>query len=105
VYPQGKINFNICFDFSSKWKGSHGMPEVFTIIFFVAWLHVRKIASRVKALSNCFHSLIIYQDLHFFLIPMKLLKQTKKLLAGFSAATRFSLSEIYWRKDVISSPL
>ena len=35
----------------------------------------------------------------------KLLKQTKKLLAGFSAATRFSLSEIYWRKDVISSPL
>jgi hypothetical protein len=81
------------------------MPEVFTIIFFVAWPHDRKVASRVKASSNCFNSLIIYQDLHFFLIPIKLLKQTKKLLAGFSAATRFSLSEIYWRKDVISSPL
>lgn len=25
------------------------MPEVFTIIFFVSWLHDRKLASKVKA--------------------------------------------------------
>lgn len=81
------------------------MPEVFTIIFFVAWPHDRKVASRVKALSNCFNSLFYYQNLHIFFIPIKLLKQTKKLLAGFSMAMRFSVSEIYWRKDVISSPL
>ncbi len=81
------------------------MPEVFTIIFFVAWLHDRKVASGVKASSNCFNSLVFYQDLHFFPIPIKLLKQTKKLLAVFSTAMRFLLSEIYWRKDVISSPL
>ena len=81
------------------------MPEVFTIIFFVAWPHDRKVASRVKASSNCFNRLIIYQDLHFFFIPVKLLKQTKKLLAGFYTAMRFSLSEISWRKDMIMSPL
>jgi len=96
----------IVFDFSSKWKGSHGMPEVFSIMFFDAWLHVRKIVSKVKALLSWFHSLFISSNLTFFFIKItSLFKQTTKRLAVFSKATHFRVYEVYGRKGVINSPL
>lgn len=80
------------------------MPEVFTIIFFVAWFHDRKVASGVKASSGCFNRQIISQNIHLFSRRYKI-EINKKLLAVFSTATCFALPEIYWRKDVISSQL
>jgi hypothetical protein len=73
------------------------MPEVFTIIFFVAWLHARKGASKVKALSSWFNPLIFSQKLSFFLHHNKM-AINKKLPAGFLMATCFLLPEIYLEK-------
>jgi len=79
------------------WKGNHGMPEVFTIIYFVAWLHARKGASTVKALSSWFNPLIFSQESPLFLHRHKM-AINKKLPAGFLMATCFLLPEIYLEK-------
>jgi hypothetical protein len=73
------------------------MPEVFTIIFFIAWLDDRKVASRLKALSSWFNPLIFSQELPLFLHRHKM-AINKKLPAGFSMATCFLLPEIYLEK-------
>ena len=79
------------------WKGNHGMPDVFTIIFLIAWLDGRKVASRLKALSSWFNSLIFSQALPIFLHRRKM-AINKKLPAGFLMATCFLLPEIYLEK-------
>ena len=81
------------------------MPEVFTFIFFVAWLHERKLVPRVKASSSWFNCLFYYQELHIFYHHNKNNEVNKKLLAVFSTATCFALPEIHWREEVISLPL
>ena len=73
------------------------MPEVFTIMFFTAWLDDRKVASRLKALSSWFNPPIFSQELHLFLHRYKI-AVNKKLPAGFSMATCFLLREIYLEK-------
>jgi hypothetical protein len=43
------------------------MLEVFTIIFFVAWFHDRKVAlTIIKTSSSWFNSLFFYQHFHLF---------------------------------------
>ena len=70
------------------------MPEVFSIIFFAAWPHDRKIVSRIKASSICFNLQIISQNLRLFFHRNKI-KINKKLLAVSVMATCFALTEIY----------
>ncbi|MCK7506952.1 MAG: hypothetical protein MZV70_24765 [Desulfobacterales bacterium] len=67
------------------------MPEVFTIIFFIAWLDDRKVASRLKALSSWFNPLIFSQELPLFLHRHKM-AINKKLPAGFSDGDLFFAS-------------
>ena len=81
------------------------MLEVFTIMLFIAWLHDRKLISRVKASSSWFNDLFFYPNLHLFFHHNNNIEVNKKRLAVFSVAESFSLSEMFWRRGVINSPL
>jgi len=94
----------VCFIFSSRWKGIHGMSEVVTTKYFLAWLHDRKVISTVKASSGRFNFPFLSSNFHSCFHGHSI-EIYKKLLALFSAPKCFSPSEIYWRKDVINSPL
>jgi hypothetical protein len=74
---KGSISI-IAFDFSSKWKGSHGMLEVLTTI--IIWLYDRILVSGISTSSSRSNSLTISKDLHllFHYIHKKNIEVNKK---------------------------
>jgi hypothetical protein len=81
------------------------MLEVYIIMFFIAWLHDQKLISKVKASPSCFNALFFYPNLHVFFHHYNNIEVNKKHLAVYSIAESFSLSGLFWRRDVINSPL